>query len=59
MDDSAGQPAAPGDDEEARVGLADRLADIEARPLDARASAFAELHDELRRALETSDSEDR
>jgi hypothetical protein len=42
----------PTSHEEAVAGLASRLRSVEGLPLDQRAAAFAEVHDELRAALE-------
>ncbi|WP_200919290.1 hypothetical protein [Curtobacterium sp. Leaf261] len=41
----------PASDEDVR-GLADRVRDVEGRPLEERSGAFAALHDELRTRLE-------
>lgn len=41
---------------EERDALLSRLRVIEQQPLDQRAEAFVQMHDELRRALEGSDS---
>ncbi len=40
----------------AETALRDRLGEIEGRPLDSRAAALAELHDELRARLEGGDA---
>lgn len=40
------------DRQEARAAFAERLADIESLPLESRASAFGEVHDDLRAVLE-------
>jgi hypothetical protein len=45
-------------DEEAGAELAPRLRSVETLPLEQRAAAFADLHDELRAALEASDGPD-
>ncbi|MDR6969726.1 hypothetical protein [Leifsonia shinshuensis] len=45
-----------GDDED---GLVDRLEVIEGQPLDARADAYAQLHEQLRRTLEGDDGHGR
>jgi len=50
----AAWPAVGADRPEAVRGLEARLRTIEAAPLEARAAAYAEVHDELRGTLEGS-----
>jgi hypothetical protein len=45
------------DDDARGDGLLPRLALIEDQPLEARAAAYAHLHDELRDALDAADRE--
>ncbi|GAB2984617.1 hypothetical protein [Frigoribacterium salinisoli] len=45
-------PAPADDHQEAVPGLAERLALVDAQPLEERAAAYAGLHDDLRAVLE-------
>ncbi|WP_139230622.1 MULTISPECIES: hypothetical protein [unclassified Leifsonia] len=56
---SAAAPSAPGPAPAGEDGLVARLDVIEEQPLEARADAYAHLHEQLRRTLEGDDEHGR